>query len=310
MTRIADVRVTDALRRAAALEAEDWEAAIEVLSEANRLGTQCRARDRARRAAPPGRVPCAWAPTIRSAALAGRHGTGGRRERSARDDGRRLERRRRARRDPRARQPARARRGRDGRRPHELADAIDRCWAVSSGAEDADGGSDPDAEASGDPSGPPATRRGSWVHGIRNWVRAAGGVLLCDSPEIQFEILDLYGELGLQDDRHRVPRQPAGALGQQVHVAAGPVPTRSAVGTRTGRSSAPGSVRSTSGCTLSDCGIDAPGLDIVAAPLRRRRARPADRGLLLRLGRGRRRGRRAAGTMRGSCGPSSRPATC
>ena len=38
MTRIADVRVTEALRRAAALEADDWEAAIEVLGEANRLG--------------------------------------------------------------------------------------------------------------------------------------------------------------------------------------------------------------------------------------------------------------------------------
>ena len=137
---------------------------------------------------------------------------------------------------------------------------------MSSGAEDADGGSDPDAEAIWRPFWPAGDEAGSWVHGIRNWVRAAGGVLLCDSPAIQFEILELYRALGLQAIVTEY-------LGSRPVLSANKCTLRRVSPETVGGWHQDGAflgrgIRSVNlWLALSDCGSDAPGMDLVARRL-------------------------------------------
>ena len=98
--------------------------------------------------------------------------------------------------------------------------------------------------------------------GMRNWVRAGGGVLLCDSPRMQFELLSLYRDLGLfamvQD-----------YLGTRPVLSANKCTLRRVGLDATGGwhqdgAFLGGGIRAINlWLTLTDCGRDAPGLDLV-----------------------------------------------
>lgn len=147
-------------------------------------------------------------------------------------------------------------------RAQELADEIDQCWQVSAGEVD------PSAAPGGvfrqfwPPSDGEASTAGTFVHGIRNWVRAAGGVLLCDSPSIQFEILDLYREMGL----HAVVTE---YLGGPPVLSANKCTLRRVSPETVGGWHQDGAFLGTGirainlWLALSDCGRDAPGMDLV-----------------------------------------------
>ena len=299
-----DARVAGALRRAGELEAADWAAAIDVLAEANRAAPSAELE----RALVALRHRCA---TRVSAADPGARLAGG----------------------------AVAPVGPSGLPETDLA-ALDarslRAALLGHGSllvrgaitrEDADGasptrstGAGRSARARSRPRPPtpaiwepfwPADGDGGgeqWVRGIRNWVRAAGGVLLCDSPEIQFRILDLYRQIGLQT-------VVTDYLGGRPVLSANKCTLRR-VSPETDRRLAPGRRlprrRRAGGQPLAR-----------AHRLRHRRARHGPRGppprrrradrrtrRVLRLGRERRgRSRRRRGPA-ASCGPSSAPVTC
>ena len=294
------MRVAGALRRAGELEDADWAAAIDVLAEANRaapsaelesalVALRAPVRDPRLRRGSGARAPVA--PRSRRSA-----------QWAARD------RPRRARRAEPARRGARARRACwcGVRSPEDdaagIAEAIDRCWAVST-SEDPPGPADagiwePFWPADGDGGGE------QWVRGIRNWVRAAGGVLLCDSPAIQFRILDLYRRIGLQ-------AVVTEYLGGRPVLSANKCTLRRVSPETVGGWHQDGAflgagVRAVNlWLALTDCGIDAPGMDLVA---RRLDGVVTDRRprRVLRLGRGATRWWRRPRGPAGSCAPEFR----
>lgn len=86
----------------------------------------------------------------------------------------------------------------DAASARELTEEIDRCWT----AREVYG--DPEAPGRSEayfrpfsPKGPRAAEEHERLQLLRRWVRAAGGLLLCDSPVMQFQVLDLYTRLGL-----------------------------------------------------------------------------------------------------------------
>ena len=256
-----DDRVARALRRAGELEDADWAAAIDVLAEANRAAPSAelesalvalrhRCATRVSAADPGARLSGGTAPAVGPsglpetdlAALDARslraavleHGSLLVRGAISRDDA------------------------------AGIAEAIDRCWAVST-REDPPGPDDagiwePFWPADGDGGGE------QWVRGIRNWVRAAGGVLLCDSPAIQFRVLDLYRRIGLQ-------AVVTEYLGGRPVLSANKCTLRRVSPETVGGWHQDGAflgagVRAVNlWLALTDCGIDAPGMDLVARRL-------------------------------------------
>lgn len=265
VTEQSDERVADALRRAAALEADDWRAAIDVLADANRAGPdpaleialvdlrhRCAARVLAETDPDPDAALGAGvsppigpsglpetdlagltAANLRAALL--EHGTLVVRGVLSAADAQRL------------------------------SDEIDECWKVSAGeAEPSDPTQElfrrfwPEASDDANPH--------TFEQGIRNWIRAAGGVLLCDSPSIQFEVLDLYRRLGL----HAVVEE---YLGGRPLLSANKCTLRRVSPETVGGWHQDGAFLGTEiravnlWLTLTDCGRDAPGMDVVARRL-------------------------------------------
>ena len=59
------------------------------------------------------------------------------------------------------------------------------------------------------------------IGGRKRWMRDGGGMWTADSPRMLFELLELFDGLGAAGAHRVVPRRAPGAVGQQVHPAAG-----------------------------------------------------------------------------------------
>jgi hypothetical protein len=96
----------------------------------------------------------------------------------------------------------------------------------------------------------------------RKWVRGGGGVLMADSPRLMAEVLDLYAALGLRD-------VVSGYLGSRPVLSANKCTLRRVSVTSSGDWHQDGAflgagIRAINlWLTLTTCGIDAPGLDLV-----------------------------------------------
>jgi hypothetical protein len=96
----------------------------------------------------------------------------------------------------------------------------------------------------------------------RKWVRGGGGVLLADSPRFMFELLDLYRALGL----HAIVSD---YLGSRPVLSANKCTLRNVAATSNGDWHQDGAFLGTGirainmWLTLTPCGVDAPGLDLV-----------------------------------------------
>jgi len=101
-----------------------------------------------------------------------------------------------------------------------------------------------------------------WLTGTRRWVRAGGGVLLCDSPRMMFEVLELYRDIGLYDLVSQY-------LGGRPVLSANKCTLRRVPVTSNGSWHQDGAflgsgIRAINvWLPLTPCGLDAPGLDIV-----------------------------------------------
>ena len=96
----------------------------------------------------------------------------------------------------------------------------------------------------------------------RKWVWGAGGVLLCDSPRVMFDLLSLYDDLGLRS-------LVAGYLGTRPVLSGNKCTLRRVTLDTNGSWHQDGAflgsgIRAVNiWLTLTDCGVDAPGLDVV-----------------------------------------------
>jgi hypothetical protein len=95
---------------------------------------------------------------------------------------------------------------------------------------------------------------------IRRWIQSGGGLLAVDSPILSFELMEIYDAAG-------IPDLVAGYLGEPV-ISAEKTTLRKVLPTTPGAwhqdGAFMGDVRSLNlWVSLSDCGVDAPGLDIV-----------------------------------------------
>jgi hypothetical protein len=257
-----DARVSSALRAAARIESDDWAAAVELLASANRDAradelefalAALRARGYEQLHGPLGGGPieAAVSPSVGRSGLpeaavselsasvvrAAILGHGSLLVRGAVD-------------------PTHAR---------NLADGIDKCYEASdawSASRDASVRPRSPWWTRFEPQGDKEELAKSWVPGIRNWVRAGGGVLLCDSPRMQFELLDLYRELGL----FAVVSE---YLGTRPVLSANKCTLRRVGLDATGGWHQDGAFLGTGirainlWLALTDCGVDAPGLDLV-----------------------------------------------
>lgn len=148
-------------------------------------------------------------------------------------------------------------------RARQLADSIDRCFSAS----EAWSASRQDPERHRTPWYYPfqpeaSDRADKFPLGMRKWVRAAGGILLCDSPRMQSDLLDLFRELGL----HAIVSE---YLGSRPVLSAKKCTLRRVPLDATGGWHQDGAflgsgIRALNiWLTLTDCGVDAPGLEIV-----------------------------------------------
>lgn len=160
----------------------------------------------------------------------------------------------------------------DPERAQALAESIDQSFcAADAGTAGPSSGHDPDSRGRGLPSGDAALT--AWWSMLdlepeaaivlgRKWVRAGGGVLICDSPRMLFEVLDLYTQLGLE-------ALVADYLGSQPVLSGNKGTLRrvplDAVGGwhQDGAFLGSGIQALNLWLTLTPCGVDAPGLDLV-----------------------------------------------
>jgi hypothetical protein len=101
---------------------------------------------------------------------------------------------------------------------------------------------------------------------IRRWIQSGGGLLAVDSPILAFDLMEIYDAAG-------IPELVAGYLGEPV-ISAEKTTLRKVLPTTAGAwhqdGAFMGDVRSLNlWVSLSDCGVDAPGLDIVPCRLDR-----------------------------------------
>ncbi len=256
--------ISSVLQRAAELETDDWAGAVELLESANRVAradelefalAALRARGYARPndapehapPAEPGASPNVGASGLSESAITGL--TASTVRAAILQHGSLL-----------------VRGAVDPEHARELAGGIDKCYEASdawSASKDAPVRPRSPWWTRFEPEGDREELAKNWVPGMRNWVRAGGGVLLCDSPRMQFELLDLYRALGLAAivDEY---------LGSRPVLSANKCTLRRVGLDATGGWHQDGAflgsgIRAINlWLALTDCGVDAPGLDIVA----------------------------------------------
>ena len=147
------------------------------------------------------------------------------------------------------------------------------------------------------------------VGGRRSWVRASGGVWTADSPRMLFELIELIDETGVGAVVTEYLGERPALSANKCTLRRVPIDSNTDWHQDGAFLGARGAQPSTCGSSLSHCGVDAPGLDIVPRRLRRDRRRPAPRAP---TSTGRSRPAvvdELAGTTRRSSGPSSARAT-